>query len=48
MTNEIISSKIEGKTLIVETSEGTKTYDSKFLVAGLLVFVARGQWANRA
>lgn len=42
MTNKIISSKIEGKTLIVETSEGTKTYDSKFLVAGLLVFVARG------
>jgi uncharacterized tellurite resistance protein B-like protein len=42
MTNEIISSKLEGTTLIIETSEGTKTYDSKFLVAALLVFVARG------
>lgn len=42
MTNEIVSSKLEGTTLIIETSEGTKTYDSKFLVAGLLVYVARG------
>ena len=42
MTNEIVSSKLEGTTLIIETSEGTKTYDSKFLVAALLVFVARG------
>jgi uncharacterized tellurite resistance protein B-like protein len=42
MTNEIVSSKLEGTTLTVETSEGTKTYDSKFLVAALLVFVARG------
>ena len=42
MTNEIISSHIEGTTLIIETSEGTTSYDSKFVVAGLLVFVARG------
>ena len=42
MTNKIVSSKLEGTKLIIETSEGTKTYDSKFLVAGLLVFVARG------
>lgn len=42
MTNEILSSKIEGTTLIIETSEGTTTYDSTFVVAGLLVFVARG------
>jgi len=42
MTDEIISSKLEGTTLIIETSDGTKTYDSKFLVAALLVFVARG------
>jgi len=42
MTNEILSSKLDGKTLIIETSEGTKTYDSKFMVAALLVFVARG------
>ena len=42
MTNEILSSKIEGTTLIIETKDGTTTYDSKFLAAGLLVFVARG------
>ena len=42
MTNEIISSKLDGKTLIIETSEGTKSYDTKSVVAGLLVFVARG------
>ena len=42
MTNEILGSKLEGTTLIIETDEGTKTYDSKFLVAALLVFVARG------
>lgn len=42
MSNEILSAKIEGTTLIVEMSEGTKTFDSKFLVAGLLVFIARG------
>jgi uncharacterized tellurite resistance protein B-like protein len=28
--------------LIIETAEGTRTYDSQFLVAALLVFVARG------
>jgi len=42
MSNEILSSKLEGTKLIIETSDGTKTYDSKFLVAALLVFVARG------
>jgi len=42
MTEDIVSTRLEGTTLIIETSAGTKTYGSKFLVAGLLVFVARG------
>ena len=42
MNEEILSSRLEGTKLIIETSDGTKTYDSKFLVAALLVFVARG------
>lgn len=42
MNNEIKSSRLEGTTLIVETSTGTETYDSQFLVAALLVFIARG------
>jgi uncharacterized tellurite resistance protein B-like protein len=42
MTTEILSSRLEGTTLIIETPEGTQTYDSRFLVAALLVFVARG------
>ncbi len=42
MTNNILNSRLEGTQLIVETSQGTKTYDSQFLVAALLVFVARG------
>jgi uncharacterized tellurite resistance protein B-like protein len=42
MTNEILSSRLEGTKLIIETAEGTKSYDSQFLVAALLVFIARG------
>lgn len=42
MTEAIISSRLEGVTLVVETDSGTETYDSQFLVAALLVFVARG------
>lgn len=42
MNDEILNSRLEGTRLIIETSDGTKTYDSKFLVAALLVFVARG------
>jgi len=42
MTTEILSSKLVGTKLIIETADGTKTYDSRFLVAALLVFVARG------
>lgn len=39
---EILGSRLEGTTLIIETPEGEVRYDSKFLVAALLVFVARG------
>lgn len=42
MTTEILSSRLEGTKLIIETAEGTRSYDSQFLVAALLVFVARG------
>ena len=42
MAHEILNSRFEGNQLIVETPEGTKTYDSQFLVAAVLVFVARG------
>lgn len=42
MGNEILSSRIEGTKLIIETGEGPRHYDSKFLVAALLVYVARG------
>ena len=42
MNGNIIKSRLAGTTLVIETSEGEKVYDSKFLVAALLVFVARG------
>jgi len=41
MNTEILSSRLEGTKLIIETAEGMRTYDSQFLVAALLVFVAR-------
>ena len=40
--NEILDSRLEGTTLIIETGEGEVRYDSKFLVAALLVYIARG------
>jgi len=42
MKDEILSSRLEGTKLIVETTGGMQSYDSQFLVAALLVFVARG------
>ena len=42
MNSRIIGSHLAGTTLVIETSDGEKVYDSKFLVAALLVFVARG------
>ena len=40
--NEILDSRLEGTTLIIETPDGEVRYDSKFLVAALLVYIARG------
>jgi uncharacterized tellurite resistance protein B-like protein len=45
MSDTIKSKKLEGTHLIVETGDGTETYDSKFLVAALLIFIARGSGA---
>lgn len=42
MSGEILGSRIEGSTLIVETADGAQTYDSRFLVAAFLIDVARG------
>jgi len=42
MSDTIKSRRLEGTQLIVETSTGTETYDSKFLVAAMLIFIARG------
>ena len=41
MNDTIITSTLDGNLLVVETSDGTTTYDSKFLVAALLIFIAR-------
>ncbi len=42
MDKGIISSRLEGTTLVIETEEGVSEYDSKFMVAALLVYIARG------
>lgn len=42
MSDTIITSTLDGNVLVIETSSGKKTYDSRFLVAALLIFVARG------
>ena len=42
MGNDILGSRLEGSTLIIETADGIKEYDSQFLVAALLVYIARG------
>jgi uncharacterized tellurite resistance protein B-like protein len=36
------TTKLVGNELIVETKFGTEVYDSKFLVAALLIYVAKG------
>jgi uncharacterized tellurite resistance protein B-like protein len=41
MSSEILGSRLEGSSLVVETAGGTETYDSKFLVAAMLIDVAR-------
>jgi uncharacterized tellurite resistance protein B-like protein len=40
--NEILDSRLEGTTLVIVTPDGEVRYDSKFLVAALLVHIARG------
>lgn len=42
MNEDIKSKTLTGTTLVVETESGTETYDSKFLVAALLIYVAKG------
>jgi len=42
MSDTIKTTRLSGKELIVETRDGTEVYDAKFLVAALLIFVARG------
>jgi len=42
MSTEILGSRVDGSTLVVDTDDGVETYDSRFLVAALLIDVARG------
>lgn len=42
MNDKIKSKTLKGDTFVVETASGTETYESKFLVAALLIYVARG------
>ena len=42
MIENPVEPRFEGATLVIETSSGPETYDSQFLVAALLVFVAKG------
>lgn len=42
MSDTTITSRLEGTRLIVETDGNIETYDSQFLVAALLIFIARG------
>ena len=42
MSDTIITTTLDGNELVVETSDGPLTYDAKFLVAALLIFVAKG------
>ena len=42
MIDEPITPRFEGSTLVIETASETETYDSQFLVAVLLVCVAKG------
>lgn len=42
MSDTIKSTRLQGNELVVETRDGIEVYDSKFLVAALLVYVAKG------
>lgn len=45
MHDDDINSRFEGSTLVIETNNETETYDAQFLVAVLLVYVAKGDGA---
>lgn len=45
MIDDPINPRFDGTTLIIETSGETEYYDSQFLVAALLVYVAKGDGA---
>ena len=42
MINKLVEPRFDGDQLIIETSNETEVYDSRFLVAALLVSVAKG------
>lgn len=42
MSDTIRTSRLDGKELVVETKEGVRVYDSRFVAAALLIFVSRG------
>ncbi len=42
MTYTIKSSQFIGNSLVVETDHGTETYDAPFLVAALMILIAKG------
>jgi uncharacterized tellurite resistance protein B-like protein len=42
MSDTIFTSRLDGTHLVVESDGKTETYDAQFLVAALLIFVARG------
>ncbi len=42
MSDDILVSRLEGNKLVVEAGDETTEYDSKFLIAAVLVYVARG------
>lgn len=42
MIEEPVDPRFEGSNLVIETAGETEVYDSKFLAAALLVFVAKG------
>ena len=42
MSDDVFISRLEGTKLVVETADGVEEYDAQFLVAALLVYIARG------
>lgn len=42
MIEDMQAARFEGNELVIETQSTTETYDAKYLVAALLVFVAKG------